>query len=106
MSTSVPPVFRRPPRPAAMRWWHAPSRYSRPLRPVNRALAQARAPVERGMERVKSWQIFRRSRGTRGRQRDAPRPDACGPRLLTFPDTLSGQILWTFSSCGSSRPTA
>ncbi|MFF9091434.1 transposase family protein [Streptomyces sp. NPDC014991] len=29
---------------------------------VNRALAQARAPVERGMARLKSWQIFRRSR--------------------------------------------
>jgi len=27
-----------------------------------RALAQARAPVERGMARPKSWQIFRRSR--------------------------------------------
>ncbi|MYS71028.1 IS5/IS1182 family transposase, partial [Streptomyces sp. SID5926] len=31
-------------------------------RTVNRALAQARAPVERGMSRLKSWQIFRRSR--------------------------------------------
>jgi hypothetical protein len=31
-------------------------------RTVNRALAQARAPVERGMARLKSWQIFRRSR--------------------------------------------
>lgn len=29
---------------------------------VNRALAQARAPVERGMARLKSWQIFRRAR--------------------------------------------
>ncbi|WP_406267988.1 transposase [Streptomyces sp. NBC_00191] len=29
---------------------------------VNRALTQARAPVERGMARLKSWQIFRRSR--------------------------------------------
>ena len=29
---------------------------------VNHALAQARAPVERGMARLKSWQIFRRSR--------------------------------------------
>ncbi|WP_330301738.1 MULTISPECIES: transposase family protein [unclassified Streptomyces] len=28
---------------------------------VNRALAQARAPVERAMARLKSWQIFRRS---------------------------------------------
>ncbi|WP_328899954.1 transposase [Streptomyces sp. NBC_00441] len=31
-------------------------------RTINRALAQARAPVERGMARLKSWQIFRRSR--------------------------------------------
>jgi DDE superfamily endonuclease len=29
---------------------------------VNRALAAARAPVERGVARLKSWQIFRRSR--------------------------------------------
>ncbi|MER7599754.1 transposase family protein [Streptomyces hydrogenans] len=31
-------------------------------RPANRTLAAARAPVERGMARLKSWQIFRRSR--------------------------------------------
>ncbi|MFD7857469.1 transposase family protein [Streptomyces microflavus] len=31
-------------------------------RTVNRALAQARAPVERGMARLKTWQVFRRSR--------------------------------------------
>ncbi len=31
-------------------------------RTVNRALAAARAPVERGMARLKSWQIFRTSR--------------------------------------------
>ncbi|MCX5175395.1 transposase [Streptomyces virginiae] len=31
-------------------------------RTVNRALAASRAPVERGMARLKSWQIFRRSR--------------------------------------------
>jgi hypothetical protein len=31
-------------------------------RTVNRALAQARAPVERGMARLKTWRIFRRSR--------------------------------------------
>ncbi|MFE7840227.1 transposase family protein [Streptomyces sp. NPDC057474] len=31
-------------------------------RTLNRALAQARAPVERGIARLKSWQIFRRSR--------------------------------------------
>ncbi|MGW0770796.1 transposase family protein [Streptomyces sp. NPDC002676] len=31
-------------------------------RTVNRALAQARAPAERGMAQLKSWQIFRRSR--------------------------------------------
>ncbi|WP_371541900.1 transposase [Streptomyces sp. NBC_00554] len=31
-------------------------------RTVNRVLAQARTPVERGMARLKSWQIFRRSR--------------------------------------------
>lgn len=29
---------------------------------LNRALSAARAPVERGMARLKSWQIFRRSR--------------------------------------------
>jgi hypothetical protein len=28
---------------------------------ANRALSAARAPVERGMARLKSWQIFRRS---------------------------------------------
>lgn len=31
-------------------------------RTVNRTLAAARAPVERGMARLKSWQIFRRPR--------------------------------------------
>ncbi|MFJ8939997.1 transposase family protein [Streptomyces sp. NPDC102365] len=31
-------------------------------RTENRALSAARAPVERGMARLKSWQIFRRSR--------------------------------------------
>jgi hypothetical protein len=31
-------------------------------RSINRALAQARPPVERGIARLKSWQIFRRSR--------------------------------------------
>ncbi|MDQ0774211.1 hypothetical protein QF026_002677 [Streptomyces aurantiacus] len=31
-------------------------------RTLNRALAQARAPVERGTARLKSWQILRRSR--------------------------------------------
>jgi hypothetical protein len=31
-------------------------------RTLNRALAQARAPVERGVARLKSWRIFRRSR--------------------------------------------
>ncbi|MGW5852376.1 transposase [Streptomyces sp. NPDC055254] len=31
-------------------------------RTVNRALAHARAPVERGMARLKSWQIFRKAR--------------------------------------------
>ncbi|MFJ2095321.1 transposase family protein [Streptomyces sp. NPDC087901] len=31
-------------------------------RTVNRALATSRAPVERGMARLKSWRIFRRSR--------------------------------------------
>ncbi|MFI9297773.1 transposase family protein, partial [Streptomyces gardneri] len=31
-------------------------------RTINRALAAARAPVERGMARLKSWQIFRRAR--------------------------------------------
>ena len=31
-------------------------------RTVNRALSAARAPVERGVARLKSWRIFRRSR--------------------------------------------
>ncbi|GGQ37095.1 transposase [Streptomyces griseomycini] len=31
-------------------------------RTLNRALAHARAPVERGVARLKSWRIFRRSR--------------------------------------------
>ncbi|MGW3847094.1 HARBI1 family protein, partial [Streptomyces fagopyri] len=31
-------------------------------RTLNRGLSTARAPVERGMARLKSWQIFRRSR--------------------------------------------
>ncbi|AJF65638.1 hypothetical protein SVTN_15690 [Streptomyces vietnamensis] len=31
-------------------------------RTANQAPAAARAPVERGMARLKSWQIFRRSR--------------------------------------------
>lgn len=31
-------------------------------RTVNRALTAARVPVERGVARLKSWQIFRRSR--------------------------------------------
>ncbi|MGW9286476.1 transposase family protein, partial [Streptomyces diastaticus] len=35
----------------------------------NRALAATRAPVERGVARLKSWQIFRRSR--------------CGPHRMT-----------------------
>ncbi|MFK0174186.1 IS5/IS1182 family transposase, partial [Streptomyces sp. NPDC090306] len=29
---------------------------------LNRGLSAARAPVERGMARLTSWQIFRRSR--------------------------------------------
>ncbi|MGW5972726.1 transposase [Streptomyces sp. NPDC055186] len=36
-------------------------------RTVNRALATARAPVERGMARLKSWRIFRRSRSSPNR---------------------------------------
>ncbi|GAA2679972.1 hypothetical protein GCM10010400_49200 [Streptomyces aculeolatus] len=36
-------------------------------RTANRALAAARAPVERGMARLKSWQIFRRSRSSPNR---------------------------------------
>lgn len=31
-------------------------------RTMNRSLSAARAPVERGMARLKSWQIFRRCR--------------------------------------------
>jgi hypothetical protein len=34
---------------------------------LNRALAAARAPVERGVARLKSWRIFRRSRGSPNR---------------------------------------
>ncbi|WJV44551.1 transposase family protein [Streptomyces flavofungini] len=36
-------------------------------RTVNRALAGARAPVERGMARLKTWRIFRRSRSSPNR---------------------------------------
>jgi hypothetical protein len=36
-------------------------------RTENRALSAAGAPVERGMTRLKSWQIFRRSRISRNR---------------------------------------
>ncbi len=39
-------------------------------RTVNRALAAAQAPVERGMARLKSWQIFRRSRISPNRMTD------------------------------------
>ncbi|MFD9676601.1 transposase family protein, partial [Streptomyces sp. NPDC059981] len=43
--------------------WVTTRRRTHPTqRTVNRALAQARAPVERGMARRKSWQIFRRAR--------------------------------------------
>ncbi|GAA3594063.1 hypothetical protein GCM10022295_89380 [Streptomyces osmaniensis] len=38
------------------------SELTRTERTKNRALSAARAPVERGMARLKSWQIFRRSR--------------------------------------------
>jgi hypothetical protein len=34
---------------------------------VNRTLSAARAPVERGAARLKSWHIFRRSRSSRNR---------------------------------------
>jgi len=39
-------------------------------RALNRALAQARAPVERGVARLKSWRIFRRSRCSPNRMTD------------------------------------
>jgi hypothetical protein len=39
-------------------------------RTLNRALAQARAPVERGVARLKSWRIFRRSRWSPNRMTD------------------------------------
>ncbi|MGJ5748616.1 DDE superfamily endonuclease [Streptomyces puniciscabiei] len=39
-------------------------------RTLNRALAQARAPVERGVARLKSWRIFRRSRCSPNRMTD------------------------------------
>ncbi|MDT0616773.1 transposase family protein, partial [Streptomyces lancefieldiae] len=38
-------------------------------RTVNRALSAARAPVERGVARLKSWRIFRRAR--------------CSPNVMT-----------------------
>ncbi|WP_435616272.1 transposase family protein [Streptomyces coelicoflavus] len=38
-------------------------------RMLNRALAHARAPVERGVARLKSWRIFRRSRCSPNRMR-------------------------------------
>ncbi len=42
---------------------HPPGRNLAPTRQtVNRALSAARAPVERGVARLKSWRIFRRSR--------------------------------------------
>ncbi|MEV6619183.1 transposase family protein [Streptomyces sp. NPDC051051] len=39
-------------------------------RTLNRALAQARAPVERGVARLKPWRIFRRSRCSPNRMTD------------------------------------
>lgn len=39
-------------------------------RTLNRALVQARAPVERGVARLKSWRIFRRSRCSPKRMTD------------------------------------
>ncbi|GAA3991904.1 hypothetical protein GCM10022232_28340 [Streptomyces plumbiresistens] len=39
-----------------------PAVTSPPPSALNRALTQVRAPVERGMTRLKAWQIFRRSR--------------------------------------------
>jgi DDE superfamily endonuclease len=47
---------------------HTPTEHT-----VNRALAQARAPVERGMARLKSWQIFRRSRISPNRMTSIPK---------------------------------
>ncbi|MEU1691546.1 transposase family protein [Streptomyces hirsutus] len=52
----------RPPASSAHRRRTQPTR-----RTVNRALARSRAPVERGMARLKSWRIFRRSRITPNR---------------------------------------
>jgi hypothetical protein len=39
-------------------------------RTINRALAQARAPVKRNMARLKSWQVFRSSRISPNRMTD------------------------------------
>ncbi|MFD4655814.1 transposase family protein [Kitasatospora sp. NPDC058444] len=43
---------------------------SRAERAINRALSAARAPVERSIARLKSWQILRRAR--------------CSPNRMTF----------------------
>ncbi|GGU12292.1 hypothetical protein GCM10010272_66920 [Streptomyces lateritius] len=45
-------------------------------RTVNRALVAAPAPVERGMARLKSWQIFRRSRISPNRMTVTPKPSS------------------------------
>lgn len=56
------PPGNRPPVSSARRRRTHPTR-----RAVDRALARSRAPVERGMARLKSWRIFRRSRITPNR---------------------------------------
>ncbi|WP_263973664.1 transposase family protein [Streptomyces canus] len=51
-----------------MEWWRTSTEGvgNRPSAPtwvsVNRALSRARAPVERGIARLKPWRILRRSR--------------------------------------------
>src|SRR3954466_9598875 len=56
-------------------------------RTVNRALSAARAPVERGVARLKSWRIFRRARckpeSNDVNRRGSPHPGAAVLKRLT-----------------------
>lgn len=48
--------------PAGELLWISPALPAAPTASSGSASARAKAPVERGMARLKSWQIFRRSR--------------------------------------------
>lgn len=57
---------------------------------LRRALAAARAPVERGVARLKSWRIFRRSRCSPNAIPDGDRTPSCVDVLVTaFADSSS-----------------